>query len=257
MTFERRNHGKGHSYYLDGVKLPGVTTVLDALRKRGLENWAGDVTAEWAVDHWDELGAVGPSARLDMMKRARWEIRDAAALNGTQIHDLSHRMRLGEPVEVPEAQMGSVQAVARFMDRFGVEPVASERPVWHEAHGWAGTFDLLAGMGGTLWLLDWKTGKGIYPEVALQLAAYAHAERMAREDGTEVDWTPPERCGAVHITADSAELYPVDAGDEAYTAFRYAQQVWDWAARVEDARKEGDPWPIGVALDPSALGIPA
>lgn len=248
MGFERRNHGKGHSYYLDGVKLPGVTTVLDALRKRGIEEWAGNVTAEAAVNRWDELAGLSVTDRLSTLRRARWEIRDTAALNGTRIHDLAWDLVTGAEVDVPEEYVGSVTAVARFMDRWHVEPVARERPVWHPDHGWAGTFDLLAGMGDTLWLLDWKTGRAIYPEAALQLAAYAHAASMLREDGAEVPWEPPERCGAVHITADSAELHPVDAGEEAYAAFRHAREVWEWSARVEDARKEGEPWPVGAVL---------
>lgn len=254
MDFRRVNAGRGHSYTLDGVRLPGVTTILDALRKKGLEEWAGNVTAEAAVNRWDELATMTHTQKLDTLRRVRWDARDAAALNGTQIHALAERLVAGEDVEVPPAQHGSVQAVARLMDALGMDPVMRERPVLHPAHRWAGTFDLLCGIGGTLWLVDWKTGKGIYPETALQLAAYAHAAYVQREDGTLIEWVPPERAGAVHITADSAELLPIDwaVTEEAYTVFRYVAQVSAWSERVSAARKDGTPWPIGAALDPSA-----
>jgi hypothetical protein len=256
--FRRIDRGRGHSYTLDGHRLPGVTTILDSLRKRALEEWAGNITAAYAIDHWDELGAVGPAARLDTLKRARYEVRDAAALTGTEVHALAWPLVTGAEVEVPPRHMGAVQALARFMDAWHLEPVATERPVFHPAHGWAGTFDLLAGIGGTLWLLDYKTGRGVYPETALQLAAYAHAAYMLPEGGGEpVEWVPPERCGAVHITADSAELLPIDwaATEEAYTVFRYVAQASKWAERVAAARKDGDPWPIGAALAPSPVGV--
>ena len=254
MRFERVDRGRGHSYTLDGQRLPGVTTVLDALRKKGLEEWMGNVTAAYAVDHWPELDSMPPTARLDVFRRARWEARDSAALVGTEVHHYAHAIRDGAGVEVPPRLLGPVTAVARFLDRFRVEPVMAERPVFHPAHGWAGTFDLLAGMGGTLWLLDWKTGRRVYPETALQLAAYAHAAHAVTEAGAIIDWERPERAGAVHITADSAELLPIDwaVTDEAYLVFRYTVMVSAWSERVSAARKDGTPWPIGAALDPSA-----
>ena len=251
--FERKDHGKGHSYYLDGKRLPGVTTILDAaLRKRALENWAADTTAEYAVNNWATLDGLPVSERFKTLKGARWETRDAALLTGTQFHDLVYMVRDGAPVEVPEQHLGRVQAAARWMDKHRVEPLVAERPVWHETDRWAGTIDLLAGIGGTLWLLDWKTGKGVYPETALQLAAYAHAQYVLREDDTPAAWTPPERCGAIHVGADSVELHPVDASDAAYMTFRYAQQVAAWAEACNAAFKDRRPWPIGPATDPDA-----
>lgn len=249
------DRGRGHSYLLDGERLPGVTTILGALRKQALEEWAGRITAETAVNRWEELGALPPVERFNTLNRARWDSRDAAALNGTQMHALAYGLRNGEPVEVPDAQRGGVEAIARLMDAWGMESVMAERPVLHPAHRWAGTFDLLCGIRGTLWLIDWKTGKGVYPETALQLAAYAHAAYAQTDDGRLVEWTPPERAGAVHITADSAELLPIDwaVTEEAYTVFRYCQQVSAWSDRVSAARKDGTPWPIGAALDPSAV----
>lgn len=254
--FRRIDRGKGHSYTLDGHRLPGVTTILDSLRKRAIEEWAGNITAETAVNRWEELAALPVATRLDTLKRARWEARDSAALTGTEVHTLAWSLVTGQEVDVPPRHVGSVQALARFMDAWHLEPVARERPVFHPRHGWAGTFDVLAGIGGTLWLLDYKTGRGVYPETALQLAAYAHAAYMVPEAGEPVEWVPPERCGAVHITADSAELLPIDwaATDEAYTVFRYVAQASKWAERVAAARKDGEAWPIGAALAPEAVG---
>jgi len=256
VDFQRVNRGRAHSYTLDGETLPGVTTILNnAIGKPALVGWASNVTAEAAVDRWAELETMPPSRRLATLKAVRFETSGGAALNGTQIHAHAERLVAGEPVEVPPAQRAAVQALARLMDAWHMEPVLSERPVLHPGHKWAGTFDLTCGIRGTLWLIDWKTGKSIYPETALQLAAYAHAAYVQHEDGRLMEWVPPERAAAVHITADSAELLPIDWAitEEAYTVFRYAAQVSAWSDRVSAAADRGTPWPIGAALDPSAV----
>ena len=58
MTVKRINSGSGHRYEDDGRKLDGVTTLISAgLPKPALTWWAAGTTANYAVDHWDELAA--------------------------------------------------------------------------------------------------------------------------------------------------------------------------------------------------------
>ena len=64
---KRVNRGKGHSYVDTdtGEKIPGVTTYIgDGVPKPALVNWAGNSTAEYAVDHWDELSYVESYVRF-------------------------------------------------------------------------------------------------------------------------------------------------------------------------------------------------
>ena len=83
LTFNAR----GHSYKLDGQPIDGVTTLIgDGMRKKALENWAGNETAAYAVNHWDELGVLPVAARLERLKKARFEVRDTAARKGTEVH---------------------------------------------------------------------------------------------------------------------------------------------------------------------------
>jgi ATP-dependent exoDNAse (exonuclease V) beta subunit len=59
--------------------------------------------------------------------------------------------------------------------------------VYSARHRYAGAIDALAYREGELVALDWKTSKGLYPEYALQVAAYAKAiEEMTRQQVTEV-----------------------------------------------------------------------
>jgi hypothetical protein len=247
MTFQRRDHGRNHSYWLDGARMPGVTTILNGGKpKPALVRWAADAAASAAVDRWDELAALPVSERLAILRNAPDDARDRAALRGQEIHHLAWQLVAGDEVAVPDEHLGPVQAAARFLDAHHIEPILRETPVFNVTHWWAGTLDLVGRFDGAVWLLDWKTGKGVYDDAALQLSAYAHAEHY--QDGDAIhQWTPPDRCGVVHLSADAAELHPVDGGEATYLAFRYMAQVSAWGERVSEARREGRPWPVGQA----------
>jgi hypothetical protein len=53
--------------------------------------------------------------------------------------------------------------------------LAIERTVYCQVCGYAGTLDLYARLEGALTVLDWKSGRAIYPEAFLQNVAYRHA----------------------------------------------------------------------------------
>jgi hypothetical protein len=233
----RVNRGKGHSYVLDGEPVQGVTTILgDGIPKPGLINWAATTTAGYAVDHWDDLAAETPSARLRRLERARFESSGAAAARGTDVHKLAMRLAAGEEVDVPEDLTGYVDAYLQFVADWQPRELVVEAPVFHRAYRYAGTLDLIAELvDGANWLLDWKTGgKGIYVETAVQLAAYRHAEFYLGRGGEEVPLPPVDFCGAVWLRADGYDLHPVDAGEQTFRVFRYAQQV----ARFSDAPRD-------------------
>ena len=68
---KRRNHGRGHSYLLDGEKVPGVTTLIsNGFPKSALINWAARTVAARAVDGWDELAELPVSERLRTLEKA-------------------------------------------------------------------------------------------------------------------------------------------------------------------------------------------
>jgi hypothetical protein len=58
-----------------------------------------------------------------------------------------------------------------------LEPLAVERTVFCDTCGYAGTLDLYARGKGVLTVLDWKSGKAIYPEAFLQNVACRHAAK--------------------------------------------------------------------------------
>ena len=248
-TFAKR----GKRYFLDGEPVPSVTTILkDGYPAPALISWAARTTADYAVNRWDELAAMPPAERLRTLERAAWASRDAAALRGTEIHSLGESLVHGRPVEIPDAYVGPVEAYARFLDEFDVQPTLTECPVANPAHGWAGTPDLRAVLRGQVdYLLDLKTGRGVYDSHALQLAAYAHAAIYLDDDGNVHEWTPPQRVAVIHVKPDAVELLPVDAGERAYSVFRHASVVARYTRESSEAYKERRPWPIGRAIEPA------
>ena len=76
---------------------------------------------------------------------------------------------------LPDPAVWALESWKDWTRSVALEPLAIERTVYCERCGYAGTFDLYARVRGVLSLLDWKSGKAIYPEAFLQNVAYRHA----------------------------------------------------------------------------------
>lgn len=247
---KRKNHGRGHSYQdASGARIPGVTTILgNGCPKPALIEWSARKTIEYAVDYWDELTALPVSERIRRLSRARFEHRDAAARRGTEVHKLAEQLATGETVDVPDELAGHVDAYVSFLDSWDVQPIELERVAVSYRYGYAGTFDLIAELRHptvpgrrVVWLLDIKTTEsGVYPETALQLAAYRHATHYVDAEGIERPMLPVELVGVVHVRGDGAELVPVVAGPDEHRTFLYVQQVAAFAG-LDKHELIGDP----------------
>jgi hypothetical protein len=257
MTIKRRKYGSGYAYYL-GKQIPAnkvasVTQITGMLPSKNLIEWAGNTTAEYAIDHIRTLAAMcaaeKTSEALKRLQRARYEVTDPAKKRGTEVHKLAEALIAGDEVVVPDELKGYVEAYTDFLNVVEPQPVATELIVASRRHRYCGTADLLADLpavpwqGEILpaarWLLDLKTGeKGVYAEAALQLCGYEHCDIFAPEDGQEPDerplsWLNIGRCGVVHLSSESWELRPVDTGEATWRAFRYLL----WMHKQQEAMK--------------------
>lgn len=222
----RRNHGSGHSYRFDGEKLDGVTTLLgDGMRKRALEEWAGNVTADYAIDHWEVLTEMPYSQRLATLRKARYEVRDAAARRGSEVHRLAEQLVRGIEVAVPDEIAGYVAQAVRFLDEWQVHHLVSESPGCNVELRYAGTLDLIFTselFPGRVFLADWKTGKGVYGDTALQLEAYSRFDFLVDEHGSEL---PMDQYGVtdhvvVHVRSDGYSVVGMESGDRVWDTFQ-------------------------------------
>jgi len=237
----RHDTAKGH-YYKDaaGTRVPGVTTIIgDGVPKPALINWAANATAEYAVDHWDDIAEQKPAARLKRLQGARYLEKDAAARRGTEVHRAAEELLAGKSVKVPEEIAGHVESYARFLDEFEVEPYFVEFSCVSYRWGYAGTADLCAQVtlpdhGPKTLLMDLKTTRsGIFGETALQLAAYRYADAWVIDD-EEIDAVEVDYCAAIHVRADGYDLVPVEADENIHKAFLYAMKVREFVGASRD-----------------------
>jgi hypothetical protein len=223
-------HG-GHRYKLDGRPVKSVTTLLQVLAKPQLVAWAANESADYAIDHWEHLAEQTPSERRTLIAGAHRRRRDKAAARGTQIHEWAEALTAGEAVDIPAEHIQTVGAFARWWEGAGFTKVWSEAAVYCEEDpdlgmvAYAGRFDMLAEhprWGVTL--LDWKTGKGVYSEFAVQLAAYAGAEMIQVPEGEAlVDRAMPavHTLAVVHIQPDGPTLHTLDRTQRGLAAERW------------------------------------
>lgn len=158
---------KIHTVYktADKKRVPGTTTITGQLAKPALVHWA------WS------LGCKG----IDYKRFV-----DDKASIGTLAHAmvLSHLVGT-EPCLKDYSQAQIDQAENCLLSYYEwekgkvIEVIVAEEPLVSEAYRYGGTPDLVALVDGVPTLIDLKTGKGIYDEYALQLAAY---EQLVTED---------------------------------------------------------------------------
>lgn len=234
--------GDGYYHMPDGRKLMSVTTVIEhGVPKPGLVHWAAIEVAHCAMDYLPRLlRARGEEARestYQWLRRAAERRRDSAADLGTSIHDAVDATILGAPWPEPtDEQRPFLDAFARFCERWQPDWEASEMVVANLTDGWCGKGDawlrlVLPDLGteSVLIIVDWKSGKNIYPDIALQLSAYARAEVAWLRDGTQVVPPRPQFAAVVHLRPDKYpqtggyRIRPVDITDATYGAFRHAQ----------------------------------
>lgn len=221
-----------------------VTTIIGlGVPKPALFHWAAFEAAQCAVDNIPALvQARGAEARKEMrtwIQHAAERKRDTAADLGTLIHALLEARILGQPTPpLTDEEQPWVEAFDRFLNDWQPEYEATELTVANPEKGYAGTLDAIARIpalcGQEVVLADYKTGKNVYPEVGLQLAAYRRCPvGWTRPAGIEVA-PPASTAGAVihlrpkHMPNGTARGYSVRrvlTTDDVYEAFLAAQVI--------------------------------
>ncbi|NUS86355.1 MAG: hypothetical protein HOY75_27440 [Streptomyces sp.] len=234
-----------------GTKLRRVTTILNqGMPKEALVFWAGNITAETAMDNLPYLvrASLFPDQRTeayDWLRRAHTRKKDARAEIGGAVHDVIEAHVLGEPI--PAALMDDeeirpyLEHFLRFVAEWQVTFEASEMTVGNYTDEYAGKLDyvlkspLIAAAVGApadmAILGDTKTGgeldvKGVYPEAGLQMSAYRAAEVGWLRDGTRIPLPPMHTTGVVlHLRPEGYRLIPIDCGPEVYAGFLHVKAV--------------------------------
>lgn len=240
LAFNVRGKGRHYAHPTTGAQVPSVTNIIGILDKPAIPRWAARVVAEnaWAMRR--SLDALGEFEAIDVLKGSPWRSSGRASERGTSVHDYLEAAATGREVELTGEALTYKKGADDFLDRYQPEFVLTEFTVFGD--GYAGTADLMAKIDGRLVIGDYKTGKGLYPEVALQLAAIRFAHEVADGEATQA---MPEVEGAlaILITPERAKVCEVAADEGAFRAFLALRDAWHW--------RNGDS-PIGPEIEVSA-----
>ena len=247
MTVQTDPCGDKRFYVNSGTKItvPGVTTILDVLAKPGIKRWEARAAAELAVDSLDFIARMnetaGREATVKHLAAASKRRMTDAQNRGNELHDIAERKFRGAAVRVPPNLRASAAHFDDFLRSVQPELVAAEEMVWSDTHAYAGSFDWagrikldengkldVANGQPTLLLGDTKTGGKIWPSVAMQLAAYAHADRMVDAEGNSKPNLPFAGGAVLHVTDDGWTLYPVRIDREVLDMFLHLRAAFDW-----------------------------
>lgn len=246
---------RGRIYTINGLNLWSVTTIIgNGLPKPAIAGWQAKTIAEFAVANHRQLEAMLAGVRLVRTADRLLMVSDPDAvtaaiewLKGSPWRESSRKMNIGSAVhaeaeayvlklprpEPPPTVAPYLASFRNFLDDFAPDFKMSEATVYSPRESYAGTLDAIFRVGARTILCDYKTGKGIYPDVALQLAAYAHAEFVLLPDGSSIDMPKVDGAAALHLREyDPAipddrgySLIPVDVSQAVFDAFRYVREV--------------------------------
>lgn len=260
----RLQRGRGHTYRIDGQRVPSVTGVMKMLDKPALIAWAARMSAGYAVDHWDELAGMAVSQRYRLIEDARFERNREAKEKGKRIHSLAEKLGIEGEAQPPEHLVGQVEAVARFLDHWEFTTLATEAAVANTDYLYSGTLDtILESPKLGVCLLDWKTGaKGPYQDMALQLAGYRNCnvrlertERLGPRGGrslidVEYPMIEVDGCYVAKVLPDDVELYPARAEAAEFQSFLYLRELWEWVDHATNPKSDGYDPPIDEPIFP-------
>lgn len=210
-----------------------VTTILGAMPKPALLPWGIKSVAEAAVAATAK-GILGPMVESDPADAIRWlkgspyASRDKAADIGTHVHEAIEAYALGKPTPKWDPKIAPrMQGFMEFIADHQPEYLMAEATVFNATQRYAGTLDSIAILNGRTVVMDVKSGKGVYPEVGLQLAAYRFAEFVALPDGSDQPMPHTDGAVALHLAESGGyTLHEVRADDEVFQAFLFVREVF-------------------------------
>ena len=241
-TISRGQGAARGRWYVDqatGDKLPSVTSITGQLPKPQIAYWRGKTVAQAAVDDFGQLADFitkgKADAAVDYLKRAPDRSSGKAAELGSIIHDLVDRHNKGEDLaHVHPEHRPFLDRYEDYIREFRPGVIESEVTVWSDTYQFAGTLDQISMFDDDAVLIDVKTGaSGVWPDTALQLAAYARADCVINAQGERRPMPQIDGAAVLWLRPDKFELVPVRAlDDDVFEVFLALQKVSSWSHEV-------------------------
>jgi hypothetical protein len=249
---KRENRSGSRWYKIEDKEYPSVTTILSVIGKPALIAWSGKVERELVTAasmslYRDLHGTPKLSdiayltslqTRLGLERAHVKELAKAGEI-GTQAHSLIEwNLRAGmmesagPSPRIGDKAMWAFMAWEDWKKSVNLKPIFIEQTVWSTQYGYAGTMDLFAEVNGVPTVIDWKTGKAIYPEAYLQNAAYRVALReMGHGDAVQgIIVRLPKNTEDPEF---EAVIVP-ESEETLFDTFLHTFELWKWAQKGEE-----------------------
>ena len=211
-------------YLIDGVRVPGVTTVIS-----GNLGWNKQQLMFWA----NKVGQEGKNHR---------DVSDEAASAGTLCHDMIECHIKGKepnlkpyPIDIIATAQQGFDNYLHWANSMKFNPVLTEQNLVSKKYRFGGCPDCVAEINGQMAVFDWKTSSGVYADYLIQIAAYLN---LLRENFDE------EYPGGVYLLRISKETaswtlhhWQEDALGEAWEAFLLLRKLHDLKKNLEKLSK--------------------
>ena len=207
LRTKKKSGGGGSSIYThphSGAQVPSVTSISGLIDKSGfLVPWSAKLAARFAYHNVELLaGMDNEDDAVAFIASGADRLRSAGRDLGSKAHNTIEALCVGSDVEIEEEVAHHVKGWQEWLQAFRVKRfVLIEFTVWSHKHGYAGTGDaLVEHHDGTWTLLDYKTGKDVHEDAAMQLIALARADAIVTTDG-EFPMPKVDRLGVLHLPA--------------------------------------------------------
>lgn len=239
-------HGRYYKRPGDHNQVPSITNILN-MKAKPLFRAGMKEAARYAAENRTVLATLDQDQAYTLVSNPPRREDSPSAIGDivhAEIEQYIKRTLAGQPhpapPEMPQTAKWTCQRFAKFVAYYQAKfPdfafTDSEFTVWSNKHGYAGTADGSFRMNGRHILADWKSGRAVYPEVAMQLSAIAHADVVISADGTERPLGTYDGYAALHLRPRSFALHPIDHIEEAFQSFLALKSVFDW--EIEYAHK--------------------
>ena len=176
---------------------PSVTTILNVLNKPALVEWGVRCACDYVYDNLKLLTAGDSFSVQDVFKiveqarTAHDRTRQEAADIGTNVHDWLAAYWTNEHCPAMPQDPKEIRCIEAALDWFSdhkLKPVRIEEAQYSRIHKFCGRPDFIGHIDGALSVLDYKSTRSIYPEVALQMAAYGFMHEEQFGDNPSTRW---------------------------------------------------------------------
>lgn len=210
---------------------PSVTTIIGTARVAKLEAWQLKQVAASAVDDLSALSRLlvekGAPAAIRHLAAAPERIAGEAAMIGDEVHNYIEAVSRSMPLPaVSDAASRFIPAAHAFLGTHKPRFVAMEATVFNTELGFAGTADFIAGFGRLTLIGDYKSGKTVHEEVAMQLSALAHGEHIVTPQGHAIEVPKLDGGIVVHIRPNAFEVAITQITGDPWNAFVHTLECW-------------------------------